>query len=114
MRAAKPTEAEFRAEAARLSESDGVAAMYLEAAAEMAVELAHLKAADVEGWDNVDDEWTPAIHEAHPTRSGSHDEYGVAMRMVGNRHSKGKLLALVIWLLVRLREAGQSGKTGAA
>jgi hypothetical protein len=51
-------------------------------------------------WSDRKDEWSPAIKEAHPTRSGSHDEYGIAMRMVGNRHSKGELVALVNWLLV--------------
>jgi hypothetical protein len=49
----------------------------------------------------VDDEWTERIKAAHPTRSGSHDEYGIAMRMVGHRHSKGELVALVNWLLVQ-------------
>jgi uncharacterized protein YfiM (DUF2279 family) len=55
------------------------------------------------GWDDVDDEWTPAIKAAHPTRSpdqaAAHGWYGVAMRMVGNRHSKGELVSLVCWLL---------------
>jgi hypothetical protein len=53
-------------------------------------------------WKNVADEWGPAIHDAHPVRSGSHDTYGVAMQMVGHRHSKGELVALVNWLLVRI------------
>jgi hypothetical protein len=52
-------------------------------------------------WEDVDDEWTEQIKAAHPTRSGSHDEYGIAMRMVGHRHSKGELVALVNWLLVQ-------------
>ena len=51
-------------------------------------------------WEDTDDEWTEAIKDAHPARSESHDEYGVAMRMVGHRHSKGELVALVNWLLV--------------
>jgi hypothetical protein len=55
-------------------------------------------------WTDVGDEWTYAIREAFPTRSESHDEYGVAMQMVGHRHSKGKLVALVNWLLVRLKD----------
>jgi hypothetical protein len=58
-------------------------------------------------WDDVKDQWSAAIREAHPVRSGSHDEYGVAMQMVGHRHSKGELVALVNWLLVRLRECKQ-------
>ena len=53
-------------------------------------------------WGDKPDEWTESIHAAHPTRSGSHDEYGVAMQMVGNRHSKAALVLLVNWLLVRL------------
>jgi uncharacterized protein YfiM (DUF2279 family) len=55
------------------------------------------------GWEDVDDEWTPAIKAAHPTRAtdaaAAHGRYGVAMRMVGNRHSKGALVELVAWLL---------------
>ncbi len=46
------------------------------------------------------DEWTERIRAAFPTRSGSHDAYATAMRMVGNRHAKGDLVALVNWLLV--------------
>ena len=52
-------------------------------------------------WDDRTDEWTEQIKEAFPTRSGSHEHYAEAMRMVGNRHSKGELVALVNWLLVR-------------
>jgi len=48
----------------------------------------------------VKDEWTSRIDAAFPTRSGSHEAYAVAMRMVGTRHSKGELVALVNWLLV--------------
>jgi len=51
-------------------------------------------------WEDVKDEWTPAIRAAHPTRSDSHEEYATAMHMVGHRHSKGELVALVNWLLV--------------
>lgn len=50
--------------------------------------------------DDRDDEWTDAVHAAFPTRSGSHPTYATAMRMVGNRYSKGALVALVNWLLV--------------
>lgn len=50
-------------------------------------------------WEDVEDEWTSLIKAAHPTRSGSHDEYGIAMKMVGHRHSKGELVSLVNWLL---------------
>ena len=60
-------------------------------------------------WDDVEDRWTPEIKAAHPTRSGAHDEYAEAMKMVENRHSKGELVNLVTWLLVRLHHAGKSG-----
>lgn len=56
-------------------------------------------------WEDIKDEWSRAISAAHPTRSGSHDEYRVALQMVGNRHSKGELVDLVNWLLVELRKA---------
>ncbi len=56
-------------------------------------------------WDDKPDEWTPEIEKAFPTRSESHDEYAIAMRMVGSRRSKGALVALVNWLLVRLKRA---------
>lgn len=59
--------------------------------------------AGVDDWRDKKDEWTDAIDSAHPTRSGSHAEYATAMKMVGNRHSKGELVDLVNWLLVRLK-----------
>jgi hypothetical protein len=55
-------------------------------------------------WKDVEDEWSDAIRAAHPSRSGSHSEYATAMRMVGNRHSKGELVALVNWLLEENRK----------
>jgi|GEM_PF-2301107 len=51
-------------------------------------------------WEDAADEWTDAIKEAFPTRSGSHNEYITAMQMVQHRHSKSGLVALVNWLLV--------------
>jgi hypothetical protein len=54
-------------------------------------------------WSDKKDEWSEAIDAAHPTRSGAHAEYATAMQMVGNRHSKGELVDLVTWLLVRLK-----------
>lgn len=52
-------------------------------------------------WDSDrDDEWTAAIDKSFPTRSGAHEVYAIAMKMVGNRHSKGALVALVSWLLL--------------
>lgn len=56
-------------------------------------------------WEDVDDEWSAAIADAHPTRSGAHDAWGMAMTMVSHRHSKGALVALVAWLLVRIAKA---------
>jgi hypothetical protein len=55
-------------------------------------------------WEDTPDEWTEEIDAAFPTRSGSHEEYATALRMVGNRHSKGALVALVNWLLVRSKQ----------
>jgi len=54
-------------------------------------------------WEDREDEWTSRIAEAHPTRSGSHEDYACAMRMVGARHSKRALVDLVNWLLIRNR-----------
>jgi hypothetical protein len=61
-------------------------------------------------WEDaeVPDEWTEQIKAAFPTRSGSHDEYAKAMKMVGSRHSKGELVALVNWLLVSLKKAREA------
>jgi hypothetical protein len=66
-------------------------------------------------WEDRQDEWSNAISKAHPARNGStdqdHDRYGVAMRMVSNRHSKSALVALVNWLLVE-RDATLSNVEG--
>jgi hypothetical protein len=51
-------------------------------------------------WEDANDEWSERIQAAHPSRSGSHEQYADAMRMVGNRHSKHGLIALVNWLLL--------------
>jgi len=66
--------------------------------------LDELRARAAAEWEDIPDEWTDAIKSAHPGHgSESHDEYGVAMQMVGHRHSKGELVALVNWLLVCLK-----------
>lgn len=39
------------------------------------------------------------IKAAHPTRTGRHDLYAEAMRLVGAKHSKRGLIDLVNWLL---------------
>lgn len=62
-----------------------------------------------EPWEDVDDEWSEAIKAAFPTRSGSHAQYGVAMKMVGHRHSKIALVALVNWLLVKADASEERG-----
>lgn len=41
------------------------------------------------------------IEAAHPLRSGRHDLYAEAMRLVGARRSKGDLVDLVTWLLFK-------------
>ena len=46
----------------------------------------------------------PEINAAHPLRSGNHARYQEAMRLVGACHSKGRLVALVNWLLARGEE----------
>jgi hypothetical protein len=46
-----------------------------------------------------------AINAAHPARSGRHDQYAAAMRLVGAKRSKGALVNLVSWLLVRLSDS---------
>lgn len=99
--------------------TDGGAAAFLVWAYEVSPgEVALLTQAEVErrglphasgAWEDAEDEWTAAVKAAHPARgSGSHDEYGVAMRMVGHRHSKGELVALVNWLLVRIKQAKEA------
>lgn len=45
------------------------------------------------------------IRAAFPTRSGDHETYAEAMRMVGAKHSKQALIELVNWLLMRAKVA---------
>lgn len=54
-------------------------------------------------WEDAKDEWTVQIKAAHPTRAATYEAYATAMKMVGHRRSKGELVALVTWLLVRDR-----------
>lgn len=49
-----------------------------------------------------------AIDEAHPLKTGRHDLYAEAARMVGAKHSKGALVELVNWLLSRLEPQAPS------
>lgn len=50
------------------------------------------------------DEWSEAINKAFPTNSNSHDTYATTMKMVGNRHNKGAIVALVNWLLMEKKK----------
>lgn len=46
-----------------------------------------------------------AISNAHPMRTGRHDLYEEAMRLVGAKYTKGALVELVNWLLARVDAA---------
>lgn len=66
----------------------------------------------LDAWKDGDDKPLPedeAIEAAFPTRSGRHDLYQEAMRLVGARYSKGGLVALVTWLLQRRERAFVDG-----
>jgi hypothetical protein len=54
-------------------------------------------------WEDREDDLTPAIDAAHPMRTGDHATYERAVDLVGNRHSKQSLVALVNYLLVNQR-----------
>lgn len=56
-------------------------------------------------WDDRPLPEDKEIEAAFPTRSGNHEAYGEAMRLVGACRSKGRLVALVNWLLTRRDEA---------
>lgn len=49
-----------------------------------------------------------AIDAAHPLKTGRHDLYAEAMRLVGDRHSKYRLVDLVNWLLSRISNQAQA------
>jgi hypothetical protein len=69
----------------------------------LAAEFDAVAAEALEGrpWEDTEDEWDDAIASVHPAPgAGTHGHYATAMRMVGNRRSKGALVALVNWLLV--------------
>ena len=44
------------------------------------------------------------IDAAHPVNSDRHETYMEAMRLVGDRHSKSSLVAMVNWLLTRIED----------
>lgn len=56
-------------------------------------------------WEDKEGDWTPCIVADHPARSGAYDTYDTAMKLVGNRHSKGALVALVNHLLLKIERA---------
>lgn len=51
-----------------------------------------------------------AIQEAFPTRTGRHDLYFSAMRLVNGRYSKDALVALVNWLLVEIENGRKANE----
>jgi hypothetical protein len=89
--------AELRADACTSAHAETVYALDTAIAR---IERAERERDEALHWEDVDDEWTQAVKAAHPTRSDSHDQYAMAMKMVGHRHSKGELVSLVNWLLV--------------
>ena len=66
-----------------------------------------------DAWNSQDDRSIPedaAISAAFPTRSGRHDLYSKASRLVGAKYTKGALIALVNWLLHLAEGKGNEGK----
>lgn len=57
---------------------------------------------DAQRWEDGPSPEDEAIMAAHPLRSGCHALHAQAMELVGARHSKGSLVALVNWLLHRV------------
>lgn len=71
--------------------------------------FAHLEQlADPESWLDASLPEDAAIDAAFPTRSGRHDLYAEAMRLVGARRTKGALVALVNWLLLEREKAKEA------
>ena len=75
-------------------------------AEELKDEIARLKAEldkCNQHWDSdITDEFTGRINSAHPVMSDdpkAGERYGIAMQMVGNRHSEHALVAMACWLL---------------
>lgn len=58
-------------------------------------------------WADTDDDLTEVINDAHPIETEDYELYTEAMRLIGNRHSKGSLVMLVNYLLrkIKLEEA---------
>lgn len=53
----------------------------------------------------TDEQVATEIELAFPTRSGRHDLYADAQHLVGARHEKWRLVALVTWLLLERSKA---------
>lgn len=67
---------------------------------------------DERTWDDLPLPEDDAIKAAHPIRTGRHKEYEEALRLVHARRSKGGLVELVSWLLVRVNDAEKSALKG--
>lgn len=72
-------------------------------AAEARVKVLEEALARLEGdkWGDEPDDFTEAIHAAHPVMSGNYEHLATAMDLVGNRRSKASLVLLVNYLLTR-------------
>jgi len=55
-------------------------------------------------WEDREDEWSKEIQRAHPINTGFFNTYDLACEMVGNRHGKFALIALVNWLLRKAQD----------
>jgi hypothetical protein len=61
-------------------------------------------------WDDKDDDLSAAVLASHPVNSKRHDTYERAMDLVGNRHSKSALVALVNHLLIQTEDAEKDAR----
>ncbi len=67
-------------------------------------------APDLGAWQDAPLPEDDAILAASPLHTGRNDIYAEAMRLVGARHSKGGLVALVNWLLVERLAGDEHGR----
>lgn len=66
-------------------------------------------------WADRKDKWSEAISAAHPVNSDlpwRFECFDKAMEMVGNRHGKYELVALVSWLLSDIESLRAAKATG--
>jgi hypothetical protein len=68
-------------------------------------EIARRDAVACAVWGDQEDEHTEAINAAHPAHSKDYETFDRALAMVGKRHGKYELVALVNWLLGRAERA---------